>query len=299
MLKTRVTDLLGIEHPIIEAGMTGVSFGALAAAVSNAGALGTVVCTMGTEGFRRELGIAKSLTDRPLAVNFPHLVLKTWQKQEMWDAVEMAIDEGIKIAVMAAGDPYILIDRLKDAGMTVLHVGATVKHAIRAQAAGVDIYISNGAEAGGGASREQIGNFALLPQVVDAIDIPVVLGGAVIDERSAVAALAMGAEGIYVGTRFIATDESPASPEHKKAILLARDDSTSVTPGIGGRGLSQAFIQEVYPDREGGFGAGQGAGLVRDILPAGEVVRRFVEDAERVMARLHGLGLRAAATMVP
>lgn len=289
MIKTRVSEMLGIEHPIIEAGMTGVSFGKLAAAISNAGALGTVVSTMGAHNFQKEIRIAKSLTKKPLAVNFPHLVMRTWEKQEMWDTVEIAIDEGIKIAVMAAGDPYILINRLKEAGMIVLHVGATVQHAIKAQEAGVDIFIANGAEAGGGASKEQVGNLALAPQTVDAIDIPVILGGSVIDARGLVAALALGAEGIYVGTRFIATHESPASEEHKQAILLAKDDSTSVQPGIGGRSLSKSFIQEIYPQLNRSFGAGQGAGLVREILSVKEVIDHFVQDFEDVMENIYRL----------
>jgi NAD(P)H-dependent flavin oxidoreductase YrpB (nitropropane dioxygenase family) len=296
MIKTRVTEILGIEHPIVQAGMTGVSFGELAAAVSNAGALGTVVSTMGAQGFRRELRVAKSLTERPIAVNFPHLVFRTWEKQEMWDTVEVAVDEGIKIAIMAAGNPDILMPRLKEAGMTVLHVGATVAHALKAQESGVDIFIANGAEAGGGASREQVGNLALLPQAVDALHIPVIMGGAIIDARGLVAALAMGAQGIYVGTRLIATHESPASAEHKRAILLARDDSTSVSPGVGGRGLSKAFLQEVYPGVEASFGAGQGAGLVHDIVSAREVVERFVKGAEAVLDRLAALGLRGTPT---
>jgi NAD(P)H-dependent flavin oxidoreductase YrpB (nitropropane dioxygenase family) len=296
VIKTRVTEMLGIEHPIVQAGMTGVSFGELAAAISNAGALGTVVSTMGAEGFRSELRIARSMTQRPLAVNFPHLVMRTWKKQEMWDAVEVAVDEGIKIAIMAAGDPDILLPRLKEAGMTVLHVGATVKHALKAQESGVDIFIANGAEAGGGASREQVGNLALAPQAVDALEIPVILGGSVIDERGLVAALALGAEGVYVGTRFIATHESPASADHKRAILMARDDSTSVSPGVGGRGLSKEFLQEVYPGVEASFGAGQGAGLVHDILLAAEVVERFVSGAEKVLARIEALGIRPVRT---
>lgn len=287
--------MLGIKYPIVEAGMTGVSFGELAAAVSNAGGLGTVVCTMGPEGFQRELRIAKSLTDMPLAVNLPHLIMRTWQKKEMWDSVDVAIDEGIKIAVMASGDPTILVDRLKEAGMTVLHVGATVGHAVRAQDSGVDIFIANGAEAGGGASWEQVGNLALLPQVVDALDIPVILGGAVIDARAMVAAMALGAEGIYVGTRFIATHESPVSQDHKRAIELARDDSTAVQPGIGGRGLSKEFIEEVFPGSGASFGAGQGAGLVRETLSVPEVIEQFVSGADEVMARLQALGLQATA----
>lgn len=289
MIKTRVTEMLGIKYPIIEAGMMGVSYGELAAAVSNAGALGTLVGAMGAERLQIEIRKAKSLTNKPLAVNLPHLVFRTWETQRMWDVIDVVIAEDMRIAIMSSGNPNILFPRLRQAGMIVLQVGATVKHARGAQEAGVDMFVANGAEAGGGASYEQIGNLALVPQVVDALKIPVLVGGAMADARSFMAALALGAEGIYVGTRFVATHESPASPQHKQAIVLARDDSTAVKPG-GGRGLSKEFIQEIFPGSENTFGAGQGAGLVRDIVSAEEVVTRFINGAAQVMERLSTLG---------
>lgn len=293
-MKTRVTEMLGIKYPIVEAGMMGVSYGELAAAVSNAGALGTVVSAMGPEGFQEEVRKAKSLTDKPIAANFPHLIFRTWEnKQRMWDVVDIAIAEGIGIGIMTSGDPKILLPRLKQAGMIVIQVGATVKHALKAQEAGVDIFIANGAEAGGGASFEQIGNLALVPQVVDALSIPVLVGGAIVDPRGLVAALALGAEGVYVGTRFLATHESPASREHKQAVVLAKDDSTSVQPG-GGRMLSKEFVQEIYPGSEGSFGAGQGAGQIRNIVSTQEVVERFIHGAAQVMERLESLGVGRA-----
>lgn len=271
--------------------MTGVSFGELAAAVSNAGALGTVASSMGAKGFQEELRRAKDLTDRPLAVNFPHLVFRTWQKQGMWDVLDVAVKEGVRIATTSSGDPKILLPTLKQADMLVIQVGATVRHAIKAQEAGVDIFIANGAEAGGGASREQIGNLALVPQVVDRLNIPVVMGGAITDSRALVSALALGAEGIYVGTRFIATTESGASREHIEAVLKASDDSTSVDPTYQGRGFTREFMDLHYPGTDYPFSVGQGAGLVAEVVSAREVVESFISGVEEVMIRLESQGV--------
>ena len=293
MIDTRITRLLGIRHPIIQAGMTDVSFGELAAAVSNAGALGTVASSMGVKGFREELIKAKSLTAKPLSVNFPHIVLREWKEREMWEAVDIAVKEGVEIATMSSGDPKILLPTLKEADMVTLQVGATVRHAVKAQEAGVDIFIANGAEAGGGASRQQIGNLALVPQVVDRLDIPVVMGGAVTDSRALVSALALGAEGIYVGTRFIATTESGASQEHIKAVLLAADDSTSVDDNYSGRGFTREFMDRYFPGIDYPFSVGQGAGLVNEVLSAKEVVDGFLSGVGEVMARLESKWVRA------
>lgn len=288
MWQTRICKLLGIRYPIIEAGMANVSLGELAAAVSNAGGLGMIAGALGARRAREEIQKAKALTDKPFAINLPHLIFRRWEPKEMWEVVDMAIEEGLKIAVTSSGDPGILIGRLKEAGLIVMHVGSTVSHARGAEAVGADAFIAAGAEAGGGASREQIGNLVLIPQVVEAVRIPAIAAGGIIDARGFIAALALGAEGVYIGTRLAATHESPTSPQHKEAILKARDDSTTIREG--GRRFRQEFIQEIFPGAQETYTAGQGAGLIKEILSVQQVIDKIIDGATPVLERLHQLG---------
>ncbi len=231
MKRTRLCDLLGIEYPIIQGGMVWIANAELAAAVSNAGGLGLISPNAGTspnddqvENLKEQIEIAKSLTSKPFGVNLP--ILNNPQIEELVTAV---IDAKIKVAVTAAGNPALYTSRFKEAGIKVLHLVAAVRHAQSAERRGVDAVIAEGYEAGGHNGLDELTTFTLIPQVVDAVTIPVVAAGGIADARGVVAALALGADGVQMGTRFIATQECAAHQNFKEAIIKASDTDTTIT----------------------------------------------------------------------
>ncbi len=231
MKRTRLCDLLGIEYPIIQGGMVWIANAELAAAVSNAGGLGLISPNAGTspnddqvENLKEQIEIAKSLTSKPFGVNLP--ILNNPQIEELVTAV---IDAKIKVAVTAAGNPALYTSRFKEAGIKVLHLVAAVRHAQSAERRGVDAVIAEGYEAGGHNGLDELTTFTLIPQVVDAVTIPVVAAGGIADARGVVAALALGADGVQMGTRFVATQECAAHQNFKEAIMKASDTDTTIT----------------------------------------------------------------------
>lgn len=231
MKRTRLCDLLGIEYPIIQGGMVWIANAELAAAVSNAGGLGLISPNAGTspnddqvENLKEQIEIAKSLTSKPFGVNLP--ILNNPQIEELVTAV---IDAKIKVAVTAAGNPALYTSRFKEAGIKVLHLVAAVRHAQSAERRGVDAVIAEGYEAGGHNGLDELTTFTLIPQVVDAVTIPVVAAGGIADARGVVAALALGADGVQMGTRFVATQECAAHQNFKEAIIKASDTDTTIT----------------------------------------------------------------------
>ena len=228
--------MLGIEYPIIQASMAWITDADLAAAVSQAGALGTIGPNAGAkkvttdvmetgERLRAQIRRCKRMTNRPFAVNF--VVGVGGLDREFSDrCVEVGIEEQVPLAIVSQGSPMVYTQRLKDAGMKVLHLCSTVRHAKKAAGAGVDAVITSGTEGGGHSGFDQLGTLCLVPQAVDAVDIPVIAGGGIGDARGLVAALSLGAEGVYMGTRFIATKECPAHTNVKRAILEATDTGT-------------------------------------------------------------------------
>jgi enoyl-[acyl-carrier protein] reductase II len=288
--------------------MRRISLGELAAAVSRAGGFG-IIGASGMEGnvLRAEIGKARSLTDRPFGLNIPIY------RPNALEALEIAAEEGLKTITTSAGDPGKIIGRVKAAGMKILHVIATVDMARKAEAAGVDGVIAVGAEGGGHVGRDEISTLVLTPQVVDAVRIPVVAAGGIGDGRGLVAAFALGAEGIQMGTRFLATAECPVSPAYKQAIIAARDDSTMIAARKGypirvlknqaalavremdEKGATQAEINTLVDGlSEKGRGegedrlmsAGQVAGLIREIMTVEEVIRGMVAEAKSIAQRL-------------
>lgn len=240
-MKTRVCELLGIKYPIIQAAMDWVTNANMVAAVSNAGAMGTLGPNAGAksitrdvtktaERLREQISMVRSLTDRPFAVNFPI----GWGTSRKFSdrCVEVGIEERVPVAIVSQGGPKIYTWQLKEAGIKVLHVVHTVEHARKAEEVGVDAVITSGFEGGGHGGWEELTTFAVVPQIADAVKIPVIAGGGVGDERGLVAALALGAEGVYMGTRFIATKECPAHPKVKQAVLRA-DEVSTVSVGHG------------------------------------------------------------------
>jgi NAD(P)H-dependent flavin oxidoreductase YrpB (nitropropane dioxygenase family) len=177
------------------------------------------------ERLREQIQKCKKLTDRPFAVNFVVGVMG-WDRDFSDKCLEVGIDEGIPVAIVSQGSPAVYTPVLKKAGIKVIHVCSTVRHAQKAEAAGVDAIVVSGTEGGGHSGFDQITTFCLVPQAVDAVTIPVIAGGGVTNARGLMGALSLGAEGVYMGTRFMATKECPAHPNVKQAVLAATDTST-------------------------------------------------------------------------
>jgi NAD(P)H-dependent flavin oxidoreductase YrpB (nitropropane dioxygenase family) len=243
MKKTKICDLLGIKYPIISASMAWITNAEFIAAVSNAGGMGTLGPNGGqttltrdpvetAERMRGQIRKIKSLTEKPFAVNFAIGMGKDRVYSD--NCVQVGIEEMIPVAVVSEGSASVYTDMLHEAGIKVIHVIHTVNHAKSAAARGVDALITSGTEGGGHSGFEQLATFTITPQVADAVDIPVIAGGGITDGRGIVAALALGAEGVYMGTRFIATKECPVHENYKQAILQAGDTATvSIAHGPG------------------------------------------------------------------
>lgn len=309
-MRTRICELLGIDFPIIQAGMSLFTSAELVCAVSNAGGLGSLGCWRRPPAdLARQLAVIRDRTSRPFAIN--HVV------PALDEAVfAMTLEARPALISLALGDPGELVKRAHDAGSKVMQQVTTVAQARQAAERGVDIVVAQGSDGGGYIGP--VGSLALIPQVVDAVrPLPVVAAGGIADGRGLAAALVLGAEGINVGTRFLASDESPVGAAWKRGIVqAAAEDAVRVDvlndimpmPGSFGygtvlRSLRSPFIDQwldrraearqradrllaelVELTRRGRIGeafpaAGQSAGLIRDIVPAGEIVRRIVEDA--------------------
>ncbi len=310
-MKTRITELFHIEFPIIQAGMVWVSGWKLAAAVSNAGAFGLIGSgSMSCDLLREHIQKAKGATHNPFGVNIPLL------RGDARELIQAVIDQKINIVFTSAGHPLKYIDRLKSAGCIVVHVVASVKHALKAVEAGVDAVVAEGFEAGGHNGIDEITTLALVPQIVDAVSVPVIAAGGIADGRQMLAAMALGAEGVQMGTRFAATIESSAHDRYKQAIVEAKDRDTiltlkKITPvrllknpfalraqKEESSGKSQEELLELLANgrerkgifegnwEEGEFEMGQSSGLVKEILPAAEVVHRTMREVEDAKSRM-------------
>jgi enoyl-[acyl-carrier protein] reductase II len=311
--RTRVCDMLGIEVPIVLAGMGYVSRAELCAAVSEAGGMGVLGAgSMSADALRSEIRRVRSLTKRPFGVD-------TWQTDppRAPGQVEVVLEERPALWVVFSpfrDAPPRGVDEARRRGIRVMSLVGTTAEARAHAAAGVDGLIAHGYEGGGHTSDEGIGTFALVPQVVDAVSLPVLAGGGVHDGRGLVAALALGAGGVWVGTRFVNAAEAPIHAGYQRAIQEARDEDTVVTraySGLPARVLRNRFTgswasreadikpfgeqQRVAGDRvtsgvyqgdrdEGQLPAGQIAGAISDVLPAREIVTRMIEEAREVLA---------------
>lgn len=326
MKRTRICDLLGTDYAIIQAPMIWITGAALAAAVSNAGGLGTIGFNAGAtevtkdvevtgERLRGQIRKTKSITDKPFAVNF------SVPEHPFSDrCIEVAIEEGIAAAIMVGDSPKSYTKRLQEAGVKVLFrlLHATnVEAAKKAEEAGVDAIIVVGYEGGGHSGLNQLPTLALIPQVVDTVKIPVIAGGGIGDGRGAAAAIALGADGVYIGTAFMATLECDAHPKVKEALVNASDASTTTWTGLFGlsRALENEFTDKVLKMKSEGVSdkeinrfcygrdqfrpgliegnvdefflpAGVAAGLIKEVVSAKELVRRIVEDSSSVLAKL-------------
>jgi NAD(P)H-dependent flavin oxidoreductase YrpB (nitropropane dioxygenase family) len=224
-MKTRITELFGIEHPIMQGGMHFVGFAEMAAAVSNAGGLGTItgLTQRSAADLANEIARCNDMTDKPFAVNLTFLPIVNAPDYPGY--IDAIIKGGVKV-VETAGNPLEYLQVLKDAGITVIHKCTSIRHSLKAQAMGVDALSVDGFECGGHPGEDDIPNMILLPRAADELEIPFIASGGMADARSLVAAIAMGAEGMNMGTRFIATQEAPVHQNVKEAIVNASELDT-------------------------------------------------------------------------
>lgn len=305
-MKTKITQLLGIKYPIIQAGMVWVSGWKLASAVSNSGGLGLIGAgSMKPDLLKEHLKKCSTATDKPFGVNIPLL------RKDASDLVRVCIDEGIKIFFTSAGNPKTFTQKLKENGCTVFHVVANLKYGLKAQEAGCDAVVGEGVEAGGHNGADQITTFCLIPQLVDKLNIPVIAAGGIVDGRGILAALSLGAEGVQIGTRFAATVESSAHENYKEEILKSGDqDTTLAFKKIGlvrmmkndfalraikaeNEGWNEVQLKELLATKreragifegdliEGELEAGQGVGLINDIPTVKELFDRLINEYEQ------------------
>lgn len=311
-METALTLQLGIKYPIIQAGMVWTSGANLAIAAARAGALGLIGAgSMKPEVLREHIRKAKSTeVSAQIGVNIPLI------RGDVEELVRVTIDEGIKIVFTSAGSPKVYAERLKNSGCFLAHVVASVKHAKKAVEVGCDAVIAEGFEAGGHNGIDEITTMCLVPQVVDAVSVPVIAAGGIADGRQMLAALALGAQAVQVGTRFAATIEASAHQHFKQAIVDADDSATILTlkriaparlkkntfalrafeaeTNGATRDEELALLGKKREMRgmfegdidEGELEMGQSSGLVNDIVSAEEVVKRFIEIYEKAKREL-------------
>ena len=283
-MKTRITELFGIEHPLIQGGMHYVGYAGLASAVSNAGGLGTITAlTQPTpDDLASEIARCHEMTDKPFAVNLTFLPAFTMPPYpEFIDAI---ISGGVRIVETAGRNPQEHLPRLQEAGVKVIHKCTSVRHALKAQAIGCDAVSVDGFECGGHPGEDDIPNMILLPRAAEELDIPFVSSGGMADGRSLVASLALGADGMNMGTRFIATKEAPVHENVKRTLVAATElDTRLIMRGIRNteRVLSNAAVEEVLRIERARAEAGE-ALEISDIrhLVAGSENRKVLQEGQ-------------------
>lgn len=310
-MKTRITELLQIDYPIIQAGMVWVSGWKLASAVSNCGGLGLIGAgSMKTDLLKEHLQKCKAATNKPFGVNVPLL------RKDADELIKVCLDEGIKIFFTSAGNPKTFTSLLKEKDCTVVHVVANLKYGLKAQEAGCDAVVGEGVEAGGHTGADQLTTFCLIPQLVDKLNIPVIAAGGIADGRGILAALSLGAEGVQIGTRFAATVESSAHDNYKQEIVKSGDqDTTLAFKKIGlvriikndfairamkaeNEGWNETQLRELLGAKreragifegdliEGELEAGQGVGLINDIPTVKILFDRLLKELESAKKRI-------------
>jgi len=322
-MKTRITEMLGIEHPIIQGGMHYVGFAELAAAVSNAGGLGIITgLTQRTpDDLAREIRRCREMTDKPFGVNLTFLPIVNAPDYPGY--VRVIIEGGVKIVETAGNNPVKWLPALKEAGIKVIHKCTSVRHSLKAEAIGCDAVSVDGFECGGHPGEDDVPNFILLPRAAEELKIPFVASGGMADGRSLVAALALGADGMNMGTRFIATKEAPVHDNVKQAIVAASELDTRLVMRplrntervmrnaavdrllekertLGANLKIEDIMSEVagvYPRimkdgamDAGAWSCGMVAGLIHDVPTVKELIDRIMSDAETLIRqRLKGL----------
>ena len=315
-MKTKITELFGIEHPIIQGGMHFVGFAELAAAVSNAGGLGIITgLTQGTpEKLEAEIKKCQALTDKPFGVNLTFLPSLT--PPDYPGLIEVIIKTGVKVVETAGRNPAVYMPAMKEAGIKVIHKCTSVRHSLKAQDIGCDAVSVDGFECGGHPGEDDIPNFILLPRAADELEIPFVASGGMADARSLVASMALGAEGMNMGTRFIATQDAPVHDNVKQAIVNASELDTrlimrSLTntervlnnpavesllakeKALGDDLKFEDIVDEVagvYPKvmingepEAGAWSCGMVAGLISDVPTVQELIDTIMAEADEII----------------
>ena len=322
-MKTAITELFNIQHPIIQGGMHYVGFAELAAAVSNAGGLGTItgLTQRSPDDLANEIARCNDMTDKPFAVNLTFL--PTVNAPDYPGYIKAIIAGGVKVVETAGRNPAQVMPYLKDAGIKVIHKCTSVRHSLKAQEIGCDAVSVDGFECGGHPGEDDIPNMILLPRAADELEIPFVASGGMADGRSLIASIAMGAQGMNMGTRFIATQEAPVHDNVKQAIIQASELDTRLvmrplrntervlnnqaverilaTEKTKGADLQFEDILDevagVYPkimmDGEmeiGAWSCGMVAGLINDIPTCDELIKRIMQEADSIVKqRLGGM----------
>lgn len=307
----RVTELFKIEYPIIQAGMVWVSGWKLASAVSNNGGLGLIGSgSMKPELLREHIRKCKAAAEKPFGVNVPLL------RGDAAELIQAVIEEGVKIVFTSAGHPGKFIEQFKKNNIITVHVVPSVKYALKAESVGCDAIVGEGVEAGGHNGVDEITTFSLIPQLADAVKIPVIAAGGIADGRGILAALSLGADGVQIGTRFAVTVESSAHENYKRKIVEAADNDTIlVLKKIGmARMIKNEFTSTVHKaevngageeelkqmlgakrerlgifegnENEGMLEAGQGAGLIKEILPVEDVMEKLASEFDEAFYKI-------------
>jgi enoyl-[acyl-carrier protein] reductase II len=310
-IKNEITRLFSITYPIIQAGMVWTAGRKLAAAVSNCGGLGLIGSgSMKPELLREHIQKCRAATGKPFGVNIPLL------REDAAELVRVVIEENIKIIFSSAGSPEKFIDPLKQNGCTVVHVVSSVRQAEKAERVGCDAIVGEGVEAGGHNGRDEITTLCLIPQLTDAVKIPVIAAGGIADGRQIAAALCLGARGVQIGTRFAATIESSAHARYKQVVAAAPDNGTVLAfrklalvrmlkndfalraVKAEAEGWNEAQMQELLgrkrertgifegDESEGEMEAGQSSGLVKEILPVEDVFKKLIREFNDVKSCL-------------
>ena len=322
-MKTRITEMLGIQHPIIQGGMHYVGFAELAAAVSNAGGLGIItgLTQRSPALLANEIRRCREMTDKPFGVNISFL--PSVNPPDYAGYIKSIIDGGVKVVETAGNNPQKWLPMLKEAGVKVIHKCTSIRHSLKAQAIGCDAISVDGFECGGHPGEDDVPNFILLPRAADELEIPFVASGGMADGRSLVAALALGADGMNMGTRFMVTKEAPIHENVKQAVLAATELDTRLVmrplrntervlkndavdrllekeSNLGAAIKFEDIIEEVagvYPrvmqqgDMDSGaWSCGMVAGLIHDIPTVKELIDRIMLEAETIISkRLAGM----------
>ena len=310
-MKNRITNLFGIQYPIIQAGMVWVSGHKLASAVSNAGGLGLIGAgSMYPDVLREHIQKCRKETQKPFGVNIPLFY------PDLEEILKIILEEEVRIVFTSAGNPKLYTKELQDEGICVTHVVSSVKFAMKAQDAGVDALVAEGFEAGGHNGREETTTFTLIPMVKKAIDLPLLAAGGIASGSGMLAAMALGADGVQIGSRFVASNESSAHSNFKKQVLMTKDGDTHLTLKelTPVRLIKNPFydkVEELYKNNaskeelsallgraraklgmfegdldEGELEIGQIAGLIDEIKPAAEIVSDLIEEFDEAKAEI-------------
>ena len=310
----KITQLFKTQYPIVQGGMIWVSGWKLASAVSNAGGLGLIGSgSMYPEVLREHIQKCKKATDKPFGVNVPMLY------PQIDEIMDIIVEEGVKIVFTSAGNPKIWTSFLKNKGITVVHVVSSVKFAMKAEAAGVDAVVCEGFEAGGHNGREETTTFTLIPMVKEQVSVPVIAAGGIGSGRGMLAAMVLGADGVQIGSRFAASEESSAHQNFKNTILKVKDGDTQLTLKelAPVRLVKNKFfneVQELYQQHptieeikellgrarakkgmfegnleEGELEIGQIAGLIHEIKPTKDILKEIIEEFNSVKSIINSI----------